>query len=80
MKIFTEIQIILVNYLPTALHQAAKSRNCMRMSTGIYSALVFGSTNTVCKITLPVAVMRPTGPLKFSIRPGKGSGQLEVTA
>jgi hypothetical protein len=69
-----------LNYLPTALHQAAKSMNCMHMSTGIQSGFAFGSANTVRTIPLPLPTMRLTVQLNLSIHPGTGSVQLWITA
>jgi hypothetical protein len=80
MKIWQKYKSICENYLPTALHQAAKSMNCMHISTGILSSCAFGSASIVRENPLPLATMVPIGPLKLSVHPGKGSFQAEVTA
>jgi len=50
------------------------------MSTGIQSAVAFGSANAVWENPLQPPTMRPTGPLKLSIHPGNGSVQVGITA
>lgn len=71
--------VLICYYVLVPRYQAIAIKAFATISTGITSAWFFSSTSIVLMTPFPAPTRRPTGPLRESTQPGRGSYKTGIT-